>query len=95
VASTRGSKLLAHQPDRERVPGRLWNTALRKAWRLEQFEARKAEMTTRRAGACSPVEARHRWLEALGALGERSLGVAGHGDRADAPAPPHGHLFGC
>ena len=63
-------RLLTHQPDRERVAGWLWKTALRKAWRLEQFEAREAELTTRRAGACSPIETRHRLLEALGALAD-------------------------
>src|SRR4051812_34320376 len=36
-------QLLTHQPDRERVAGWLWKTALRKAWRLEQFESREVE----------------------------------------------------
>jgi len=61
-------QLLSHQPPRERVEGWLWRTALREAWRLEAVEERQRGYAEPRAEACTPIETRQRWLEALGAL---------------------------
>lgn len=63
------AQLIRKQPERPTVLAWLWRVAVRELWRLQRVEAAQHAAREPRAEACSPMETRQRWLEALDALG--------------------------
>jgi len=63
------AQLIRKQPQRPTVFAWLWRVAVRELWRLQRAEAGQQKAREPRPKACSPIEIRHTWIEALDALG--------------------------